>query len=129
MSPAEQPHCGTKFGRQEQPHYWLQPLTVILSDMFEELTECLLQGWLPFYWDPELNMLDLLTRDQVTEMYRCVKSFSAMLGGEVGYDSPRRTGGSPLVVLRAFSHKEERTPLRASQRLAKRKDIKRLQLR
>ncbi|KAH8257637.1 hypothetical protein KR038_004254, partial [Drosophila bunnanda] len=86
--------------RQELPHYWLRPLTVILTDMFEELTECLRQGWLPFYWDPELNMLGLLTRDQVTEMYRCVQRFSDMLKRQVGC----RTGVSPLVVMRAFSN-------------------------
>ncbi|KAH8290617.1 hypothetical protein KR054_004465 [Drosophila jambulina] len=113
--------------RQEPAHYWLQPLTVILTDMFDELTECLLQGRLCFYWDPELNMLDVLTRDQVAEMYRCVERFSDVLRREVGSDLPRRTGGSRLVVLRAFSHKQERTPLRASQRIANRKDVKRLQ--
>ncbi|KAH8254452.1 hypothetical protein KR032_010163, partial [Drosophila birchii] len=65
--------------RQEPPHYWLQPLTVILTDMFDELAKCLSQGRLPFYWDPELNMLDVLTRVQVAEMYRCVKKFTDRL--------------------------------------------------
>ncbi|KAH8376097.1 hypothetical protein KR200_008839, partial [Drosophila serrata] len=85
--------------RQEPPHYWLKPLTVILTDMFKELKNCLRLGWLPFYWDPELNMLGLLTQEQVTEMYRCVKGFSEMLESQDG----SQTGGSPLVVLRAFS--------------------------
>ncbi|KAH8283587.1 hypothetical protein KR018_008298, partial [Drosophila ironensis] len=60
--------------------YWQEhSLTVILTNMFAELTECLRQHRLPFFWDAELNMLDVLTANQVTEMYRCVQGMSKQL--------------------------------------------------
>ncbi|KAH8401898.1 hypothetical protein KR009_008623, partial [Drosophila setifemur] len=59
--------------RHTRKSYWQKPLTVILIDMFDELTECLRQGRIAFFWDPELNMLDVLSGDQVTELYRCVR--------------------------------------------------------
>jgi len=67
--------------------------------MFDDLVERLRLGILPFFWDPELNMLDVLTRDQVLEMYKCVlKIPSALREAEV-----RQEHYSGLYVLRVFS--------------------------
>ncbi|XP_017044909.2 cyclic GMP-AMP synthase [Drosophila ficusphila] len=88
--------------------YWQQPLTDILPDMFDDLTECLRQGILPFFWDPELNMLDVLTSDQVKEMYLCVRRISDALR------RPRQLPYSRNVVFRVFSHKDERNIHRSS---------------
>lgn len=108
----------------EPESYWQEPLTSILPDMFDDLVERLRLGILPFFWDPELNMLDVLTRDQVLEMYKCVlKIPSALREAEV-----RQEHYSGLYVLRVFSHKKERSLQCCSKRISKRKrnDIQRL---
>ncbi|KAH8327170.1 hypothetical protein KR074_006357, partial [Drosophila pseudoananassae] len=63
--------------RSELDSYWQNhTLTDILTDMFEELTKCLEKRRLPFFWDSELNMLDVLTQDQITELHVCVGATS-----------------------------------------------------
>ncbi|XP_052843467.1 LOW QUALITY PROTEIN: cyclic GMP-AMP synthase-like receptor 2 [Drosophila gunungcola] len=89
--------------RKEPESYWQKPLTVILPDMFEELTKCLGQGKLPFFWDPELNMIDVLTPEQVMDMYLCVRRIPGALRR-----AARQRCFSRLFVLRTFSSKEER---------------------
>uniref|UniRef100_A0A6P4FIT6 Cyclic GMP-AMP synthase n=1 Tax=Drosophila rhopaloa TaxID=1041015 RepID=A0A6P4FIT6_DRORH len=88
--------------RNEPESYWQKPLTVILPDMFDELAECLRQGIIPFFWDPKLNMIDVLTPDQVLEMYLCVRRIPGALR------RARKKHDSRLVVLQVFSNKEER---------------------
>ncbi|EDV37249.2 uncharacterized protein Dana_GF11519, partial [Drosophila ananassae] len=63
--------------RSSPDSYWHEhPLKDILKEMFEELTECLRKRQLPFFWDAELNMLDVLTEDQITELYVCLRATS-----------------------------------------------------
>ncbi|XP_041675856.1 uncharacterized protein LOC108107296 isoform X2 [Drosophila eugracilis] len=82
------------------------PVTVILPDMFDELAHCLRHGVLPFYWDPELNMLEVLTTDQVLEMYLCVQKIpTALRGGRYG---DRQKCYSRIDILRVFSHKNRK---------------------
>ncbi|XP_022224589.2 uncharacterized protein LOC111075551 [Drosophila obscura] len=92
--------------KSKQEAYWLKPLPDILIDMFEELTDCLSHGShgrLKFFWDPNLNMLDIYTRDQVWEMFRCVQGMSEKLRRAAREPTHR----SLLIVLQAFSHKKE----------------------
>ncbi|XP_050743407.1 cyclic GMP-AMP synthase-like receptor 2 [Drosophila biarmipes] len=99
----------------EPASYWQKPLTSILPEMFDNLVECLRLGTLPFFWDPELNMFDVLTRDQLLEMYQCVRKIpSALREAEV-----RQKHYSGLYVLRVFSHKQERSLHRCSKRISK----------
>nr|NP_001097455.1 cGAS-like receptor 2, isoform D [Drosophila melanogaster]ABV53908.1 cGAS-like receptor 2, isoform D [Drosophila melanogaster] len=88
---------------QEPESYWLNPLSFILADMFDDLAENLRRGVITFFWDPELNMIDALTRDQVWEMYLCVQRIPRDLrGAEISRNK------WSFFVLREFSHKKER---------------------
>ncbi|EDX08646.1 GD24904 [Drosophila simulans] len=84
--------------RDEPNSYWQNPLSFILPDMFHDLAEHLRRGVIPFFWDPELNMLDALTRKQVWEMYLCVRRIPKMLWA-AGISRNKLS----LFVLRAFS--------------------------
>ncbi|XP_033155380.1 uncharacterized protein LOC117137810 [Drosophila mauritiana] len=88
---------------QEPNSYWQNPLSFILPDMFHDLAEHLGRGVIPFFWDPELNMLDALTRKQVREMYLCVRRIPKMLWA-AGISRNKLS----LFVLQAFCHKKER---------------------
>ncbi|XP_026842414.1 uncharacterized protein LOC6591157 isoform X1 [Drosophila persimilis] len=92
--------------RFEPESYWYKPLTVILIDMFEELTDRLMHGRLDYFWDPKLNMLDIYSRNQTIEMFRCVQGMSGKLRRVAKARNP--TYRSLLSVLQAFSHREER---------------------
>ncbi|EDV57106.2 uncharacterized protein Dere_GG19870 [Drosophila erecta] len=85
--------------KQEPESYWKKALLVILDDMFEDLAEHLKRGVLPFFWDPELNMLHDLTKVQVSEMYRCVQRFLGALRGA----GIRQKHTLTRLVLRGFS--------------------------
>ncbi|BFG04439.1 uncharacterized protein DMAD_03410 [Drosophila madeirensis] len=89
--------------RSEPEAYWHKPLTVILIDMFDELSECLCHGRLDFFWDPKLNMLDIYTTEQKLEMFRCVEGMPGKLRSAARDPTYRRL----LTVLQAFSHKDE----------------------
>ncbi|XP_034140682.1 uncharacterized protein LOC117591491 isoform X2 [Drosophila guanche] len=89
--------------KSEPDAYWHKPLTAILIDMFDELSECLCQGRLDFFWDPKLNMLDIYTTEQKLEMYRCVEGMPGKLRSAARDPTYRRL----LTVLQAFSHKDE----------------------
>nr|XP_017010378.2 uncharacterized protein LOC108066394 [Drosophila takahashii] len=108
----------------EPESYWENPLTVILTEMFEDLAERLRLGVLPFFWDPELNMFHVLTPDQVKEMYKCVRGIPSALR-EAGVQKKHY---SRHVVHRVFCHKEERDLQWCSKRISKQKrnGVKRL---
>ncbi|EDW92637.2 cyclic GMP-AMP synthase [Drosophila yakuba] len=90
--------------RHEPESYWNKPVLIILTEMFDDLEDLLMRGVLPFFWDPELNMLDVLTPPQISEMLRGVRRIRRALRG----DGIRRKHSLRLIVLRGFSHKEER---------------------
>ncbi|EDW72377.2 uncharacterized protein Dwil_GK19315, partial [Drosophila willistoni] len=61
------------------PDLHAQPLTVVLFRLFEEMENCLRSGNLPFFWHPELNMLSILTREQIQEMFIVARNHTKCL--------------------------------------------------